>query len=223
MGETEEEGVQAGVTASRGEKDRHKPRSRAHTQRSLLARRESSTLYFQRGQGQAAAREAVPGALVCLQGRQGERSRQSQGTPAHRHPVLPETHQHPSSSHHPQLWKPPHPGCHQLPTHLSGSKETGQESPQPCWGRQEPSPMQQHPSFLSLPHGRGTASASRSEQGAVPLLCSGGSRFMPLCGGAAGPCHLPLRPPPGAAGSAGGGWGARGVPTCSVVPRSLHL
>lgn len=66
----------------------------------------------------------------------------------------------------------------------------------------------------------------------MPLLCFGG-RFVPSCSGAASSWRLPLRPPPGIAGSVGGGrgaraaprcqWGTRAMPTCSVVPRSLHL
>lgn len=56
---------------------------------------------------------------------------------------------------------------------------------------------------------------------------------MPRCGGAAGPRRFPLWAPPGTMGSAGRGrgagaaprhrQGAGAMPTCSVVPRSLHL
>lgn len=121
MGRTEEEeGVQAGVTASRGERQTQgtKQSPRAHTSLQGGRARPSTP---QPGQGQAAAREAPAGAPAHLQGRQGDRSRQSWGMPAHRHPTLPAARagncpssrdptKGPSSSHNPQLWQPPHPG-----------------------------------------------------------------------------------------------------------------
>lgn len=71
------------------EDTRHKAPSRGYVHSPPCKEGSSIQHSPQPGQGQAAAREAPAGDPAHLQGRQGEKGRHCQGTPAHGHPMLP--------------------------------------------------------------------------------------------------------------------------------------
>lgn len=109
------------------EDTRHKAPSRGYVH-SPPCKEGSSTQHSpQPGQGQAAAREAPAGDPAHLQGRQGEKGRHSQGTPAHGHPTLPGAR----AGSCPSSWDPIKGAPLQATTSKSGSLQPWDATSQP--------------------------------------------------------------------------------------------